>query len=110
LLLPLFAVIAIGCGPRSIQVEQPDTGPADAVKRDLEMVVQNGQLGSEMTVIQDNLEKMKATDSAKAAELLQDLEEMYSLSDPEAVKKKANEMIGKLTGTPEEPPAEETPP
>ena len=101
LLLPVLVVIVLGCSPGSVSVEQPDDSPAEAVKRELETAAESGVLGSEMISIQENLEKMRGTDPAKADELLADLEQLQSMTDPAAVKAKASEMIGKLEGQPE---------
>ncbi len=106
--LPIFLAMVVGCGPQSVPVEQPSQAPQEAVVRNLEMVAESGQLGSEMMEIQQSLEEMKATDSETATELLADLEEMESMTDPAAVKAKANEMLGKLGGgAAEAGPAEE---
>jgi hypothetical protein len=94
----LFALLA-GCGgPGSVPVEQPDTSAVDAVRRELQMVKDSGALGSEMISIQDNLEKMKATDAATAEALLADLQELESMSDEAQVRAKVDEMLGKLPG------------
>jgi hypothetical protein len=95
----LWIVFVLGCaligcgGPGSVPVEQPDTGPAEAIKRDLQSTIDNGSLGSEMSSIEQNLEKL---DPAKAAELRKDLAELQKMSDPAQVKAKAQAMIGKL--------------
>lgn len=94
----LGAVFAIGCGPSSTEVPEQDPGltTSDLIKQDLQMVVDNGQLGSEMMSIKNNLEKLKSDDAAKAEELLTDLEELESLGSGPRVKSKAKEMIDKL--------------
>ena len=108
LFVAVSLAMLVGCGPSSVPVEQSSQSPADAVVRNLKMVAENGQLGSEMVEIQQNLEQMKATDSATATELLAGLQEMESMTDPAAVKAKASEMLGKLgAGSSQEEPAEE---
>lgn len=96
LLLLFFAVLAIGCqGSGSTPVAAPAGSTTDLVKKDLQMIVDNGQMGSEMMSIQNNLEKLKATDAAKADELLADLKGLEGLSG-EQLKTKAQAMIDKL--------------
>jgi hypothetical protein len=101
--LPIFLAMVVGCGPQSVPVEQPSQAQQEAVVRNLEMVAESGQLGSEMMEIQQSLEEMKATDSETATELLADLEEMESMTDPAGVKAKANEMLDKLGSGSSEP-------
>ncbi len=93
----LLVALVIGCegGGGSVPVDAPQSSIADLIKNDLQMVVDNGEMGSEMMSIQNNLETLKSTDAAKADELLKDLEELEGLSG-DAVKTKAEEMIGKL--------------
>ena len=91
----LLVVIAIGCKEGSTPVEAPQSTVADLIKSDLQMIVDNGAMGSEMMSIQNNLETLKATDAAKADELLKDLKELEGMSGAK-VKAKATEMLGKL--------------
>ena len=86
--------LSIGCGPGSTPVEEPEgVTNVDLIVRDLESTVQNGQLGSEMMSIQNNL--LKLEDQALAEELQADLEELQGLTGARA-KAQAQEMIDKL--------------
>lgn len=96
--LPLmFLVIAIGCNPDagSTAVEDPGLSRADLIKNDLQVIVDNGEMGSEMMSIQNNLEALKADDAAKAEELLTDLKGLEGLTGEE-IKTKAQAMMDKL--------------
>ncbi len=96
--LPLmFLVIAIGCNPDagSTVVDDPGSSRAELIKTDLQMIVDNGEMGSEMMSVQNNLEALKADDAAKAEELLTDLQGLEGLSGEE-LKTKAQAMIDKL--------------
>lgn len=86
-----------GCGGPSSEPVEVDQGMSveELIKQDLQMTVDNGQLGSEMMSIQNNLEKLKATDPAKAEELMKDLEELQGAQGASA-KSKAQAMIQKL--------------
>lgn len=88
--------VVIGCGEGATEVPV-DTGisVSQLIKRDLEMVAQNGQMGSEMMSIENNLEKLKVEDPAKAEAFRKDLDELAKLSGARA-KSKAEAMIGKL--------------
>ncbi len=94
-LLLLSVVAVIGCaesGPTPTQNAMP---ASDQAKSALQSVADTGQVDSGLVIVRDQLESMKATDSAKAEELLKDLDELEKLSG-DAAKKKATEMIGKL--------------
>jgi hypothetical protein len=94
------SVLVVGCsggtGPGPQKVTPPQVQPADAIRSALQSVAQSGQLGSEGLTIQENIEKLRATDSAKAEALAKDYQELEKLSDPAKVKAKAEEMLGKL--------------
>jgi len=96
ILVGLVVVGMVGCGPGSTPVEAP-TGisRAELIRNDLKMVVDNGQLGSEMSTIEDNLAIYREEQPQLAAELLTDLEALQKLSGPPA-KAKATAMIAKL--------------
>ncbi len=54
-------------------------------------------MGSGLMVVQENLEKLKSSDPAKAEALLKDCQSLnQSANNPEAVKAKAKEMMSKL--------------
>ena len=98
-MLPLVLVLAllpVGCAPEPIEVDATQgLSTAELLKQDLQMVVDNGQMGSEMGSIENNLFKLKETDAALADELSADLQELQSLSGNQAVNK-AKSMIEKL--------------
>jgi len=76
------------------------------VKTTLEQLAETGQVGSEAAMMMQALEKMKATDAAKAEALLKDADQLMSLPGPEAVKAKAKEMLAKLGGAAPKPSSE----
>jgi hypothetical protein len=53
-------------------------------------------MDSSVMLIQEQLEAMKETDSAKATELLADLEALMPLKNADEIKAKAQAMIDKL--------------
>jgi len=88
-------VALIGCsGEKTTPVQQ--AAPTDQVKSALQNVADTGTIDSGLVTVRDQLEAMKATDAAKADALLKDLDELEGLSG-DAAKKKATEMIGKLS-------------
>ncbi len=90
-----FAVL-MGCGAANIP-ETPVTPPAaPPVKAMLDDVAKSGELGSGASLIRDALEAMKATDAAKAEELLKEYAVLEGLSDPSKIKAKAKAMSDKL--------------
>jgi hypothetical protein len=91
----LALVLSVGCGPGSTPVEAPETSTVDLIKQDLQMTIDNGQMGSEMMSIQGNLDKMADENPQKASELREDLKELQGLQGA-AAKSKAEEMIEKL--------------
>ena len=64
-------------------------------------LVETGQIGSEIGVMMQALDQMKATDAAKAEALREKANQLMSLPNPQAVKAKAKEMLGMLGGQPE---------
>lgn len=94
-ILFVLSVVAIfGCDSGSTLPVNDQEAP-DQVKQALQSVADTGEIDSGLMVVQEQLEEMKATDAAKAEELLKDLEELMGLSG-DAAKTKATEMIGKL--------------
>lgn len=85
-----------GCGSRGATPE-PVTPPAPQtmVKASLDDIIASGSLRSAET-LQEQLELMKKTDSAKAEQLLKDHAQLMTLSDPRAIKAKGQEMANKL--------------
>ena len=88
-------VLSVGCGPGSTPVEAPETATTDLIKQNLQMVVESGEMGSEMMSIQGELDKMADENPQKATELREDLQELQGLQGA-AAKRKAEEMIEKL--------------
>lgn len=88
---------SLGCGgsdlPKPVSVT-PTASPA--LKAMFEDLAQSGELGSGGEQIREELEKLKATDSAKGTELLADFEKLEKLADPEAVKAAAKKLAEKL--------------
>jgi hypothetical protein len=99
-ILLVFALVVVGCsqgtGPGPQKVQPVQVQPTDAIRSALESVGKTGQLGSEGLTIQENIEKLRASDPAKAEELAKDYEALQGMSDPAKVKAKAQEMLGKL--------------
>ena len=100
-LMMLVVVCAIGCGGGSdVEVQNvtppPEKTPVDAVRTTLETIAESGNGGSEVGAMMGSLEEMKATDPAKAEELLADANELMGMSSPAKIKAKAKEMIEKL--------------
>lgn len=101
-LLLLALVVLVGCspGPQVTGTAQEVT-PEETVKTQLVQLSETGQIGSEIGLMMQALEEMKATDSAKAEALLTDANAMMSASGPDAVKALAEKMLEKLSGAPE---------
>lgn len=93
-LLPL--AILLGCTQRPAPVKVQPPKASDQVKTALQDLAQRGEITSGIGELKTNLEAMKATDSAKATALLADCEELVTLTTPDAIKAKAQEMLGKL--------------
>jgi len=94
----VFAIsLVLGCGESSteVPVDPPGLTVRDLIKQDLQMIIDNGQLGSEMMSIENNLEKLKAENSGKAEELQKDLDELEKASGAK-VKSIAQQMMNKL--------------
>ncbi|MBL6832479.1 MAG: hypothetical protein ISQ70_13850 [Pirellulales bacterium] len=92
----LLTVTSTGCQPEGVEVDVAQgLSTSDLLKQDLQMVVDNGQMGSEMGSIENNLFKLKESDAALAEELTADLQELQSLQGSAAVSK-AQSMIEKL--------------
>jgi hypothetical protein len=96
LLLVLGMVALLGCGPQETTEKVEALSSQSQVKAALETLAETGQMDSGVMLIQEQLEAMKETDSAKATELLADLEALMPLKDPAEIKAKAQAMIDKL--------------
>lgn len=89
--------LASGCGYGTVDVQTESVQPAGAsAKKMLESIAQSGELTSEVMSIQEELEKLKSTDEAKATALLSDLTALQALNNPQQIKQKAKEMADKL--------------
>jgi cellobiose-specific phosphotransferase system component IIA len=99
-LLPLAVALLAGCSSRAPELRgtAQERAPEETVRSVLEGLAESGQSGSEIGQMMQALEKMKATDPAKAEALIEDANQIMKLSGPEAVKAKAKEMLAKLDG------------
>lgn len=95
IIMLLVALTLVGCGPaeRTKKVQPPSA--QEEITMCLQHVADTGEIDSGLMVVRDKLAEMKATDAAKAEELLKDLDELEKTSG-DAAKKKASEMLGKL--------------
>lgn len=92
----VFVALWAGCGGRGATPERvTPPAPQTMVKASLDDIIASGSLRSAET-LQQQLESMKKTDSAKAEQLLKDYEQLMTLSDPQAIKAKGQEMAKKL--------------
>ena len=92
----LVALTLIGCGgPTETTKKVTPPSAQEQIKMALQNVVDSGEIDSGLMTVRDKLAEMKATDAAKAEELLKDLDELEKTSG-EAAKTKATEMLGKL--------------
>ena len=84
----------VGCGgEKTINVTPPPPPPALPF---LQSIAASGEMGSEVDLIREGFEKMKATEPQKAEELLKDLETLKSTTDAAQIKAQAQKMIQKL--------------
>ena len=96
-LLLLAAVAMVGCTDGRVVVPGEAAVPTSSeAKTTLEEIAESGEVSSAAMTVREALEELKETDSAKADGLLSDLDELESMSDPEAIKAKAKEMADKL--------------
>lgn len=96
--LALVALVAIvGCGTQgSVSVDPVERTPAEEIKSGLESLAETGHFAPGMETIADQIAALKTTDAEKGEALQKDWEEIEKLTDPEAIKAKAKEMIEKL--------------
>lgn len=92
----LLVAGTIGCGAASLPETAVTPTPPPPVKAILMDVANSGELGSTASTLRENLEAMKATDSAKAESLLNELTELEALEDPDEIKAKASAMAEQL--------------
>ena len=91
----LACCLVAGCSS-SLPTEQVTPPAPPAAKAQLSDVAASGELGSAASSIRESLEALKATDSAKAEELLKQLTELEGLADPAKIKAKAKAMADRL--------------
>ncbi len=100
IILALVALLLGGCGgssgPGPQRVQPAQVQPADAIRSALESIARTGEVGSEGLTIQENIERLRASDPAKADALSKDYEELQRASDPGKVKSVAAQMLQKL--------------
>jgi len=93
LMLLAVVVVFVGCqGDESVSV-QPTAAPAgaEAAKKILEATAESGDLGSAEMELEESLGQLENSE-----ELMADFEALKGLTDPEAIKAKAQEMADKL--------------
>jgi hypothetical protein len=89
--------LASGCGYGTVDVQTESVQPASAsAKTMLENIAQSGEVTSDAMSIEEELEKLKSTDEAKATALLEDLKALRGMSNSQQIKQKAKEMADKL--------------
>lgn len=94
---PLLVVVIglAGCGG-SVESEPVQPASPPPVKPMLEEIAASGEVGSGAETIREALTTLKASEGAKAEELLKDLDELEKLSDPSQIRQKAKAMADKL--------------
>jgi uncharacterized lipoprotein YajG len=92
--LVLALLVLTGCG--SGETVQAVTPPANRAASILESVAKTGVRDSGLVIVREELEKMKATDAAKAEALLNDLAQLEQARDAGSIKAKAKAMADKL--------------
>ncbi|MEW4529400.1 MAG: hypothetical protein ACF8PG_13795 [Maioricimonas sp. JB045] len=90
------AMMAVGCSSSVQDNPVPVTQTGGNAKIALQDIAKSGQLGSDVMTIEEEFAKLKEEGAANADELLSDLEEMKAMSSPAEIKKKAEEIAGKL--------------
>ncbi len=90
-----------GCGgdglpkPSSVQAPTP-VDSTTAIKNMINDIATSGELGSGSESLKAELEKLKATDAAKANALLSELSSIEKMSEPDQIKAAAKKMAAKL--------------
>lgn len=98
MLLLLFglAPLSLGCstGPDDTPVDVQAPSPVEDMKSVLQGIIDSGEPpGSGAYALQQDVEKIKATDPDKAAKLQPLVDEMMSINDSGKAKSKAKEML-----------------
>jgi len=97
LALALLLASLVGCGgivDKPVKVTPPAS--IDSIKAALNDVIASGEVGSGGAAIEMDIEKVRATDAAKADALKKAYDELSAARDPSQVKAKAQEMMSKL--------------
>jgi hypothetical protein len=95
LMLGLVALVGCDAGPVSAPPEDVDDTSFE-LRLMLEDAVETGRLAADFADSEDIVAEIKAEDAAKGAELEADIKELQAMSDPEQIKAKAKEVLGKL--------------
>ena len=96
--LVLFGTLFLaGCGGGPVNAPPSDAGTAEAeVKAILQLAVSYGKITEGFSEIDQYVQEVEAKDAAKGQMLQTEIKALRALSDPEAIKAKAQEIIGKL--------------
>jgi hypothetical protein len=89
-------MIVLGCGPGSTPVPVQQVPTTEILKVYLKNASETGQLGSEMSNIDEEIAKLVTEDAAKGNALKTDFEAVTKATSEAAVKSKVKEMIKKL--------------
>jgi hypothetical protein len=92
----LLLCVAVGCGTSTPSTEITPPPATDAIKMGLQSAAEQGVVDSGLVSVREELEKLKATDAAKAEDLLKDLAQLEKMSGADKIKSKAKDMIKKL--------------
>ena len=96
-LVLLSVLLCSGCGggvPKPVVVTGTPAPPTSA-REILDEIARTGELSGE-THIEEEIEKIRATDPNKAKDLHKDYGVLNHLDEPEAIKQQAKKMLAKL--------------
>lgn len=97
LFLLLGSVAVLGCGTaRDTSEKVTPPSPTSQIKSTLESYAQSGQLDSGIMIVEEQAEKLKETDPAKAETVLKGVKELQAIKDPAKIKAKAKELADSL--------------
>ena len=94
----LFMTSLVGCGAVTNDAPKTVTPPSstEQMKAVLNDLAQSGQMSSGVMTLETEIDKLKATDAAKADALKKDYDALKAMNDPNQIKAKAQEMLKKL--------------
>ncbi len=92
----LGLAVLMGCSKGVSVAPTAPKASFDSVKTALQAIAATGEFGSDVEGIEQDLEKLKATDAAKAEGLLKDLQSLKTAQQKSQIQAKAKEMLGKL--------------